>query len=89
MPNNYDRLRPDFDAEMQLPEWLQMGEEQQSPDINPFASALKKRMGGSPQGGLGRSQANLLHGGGTETGLPLLRSSDMGAVRPKGGMQSL
>lgn len=36
-------INPDFEAEMKLPEWLQMGE-QQSLNVNPLVDALKKRM---------------------------------------------
>lgn len=74
MPDNDDRLRPDFEAEMRLPEWIQMGgdqQQQQSPDVSPFVDALKKRMMRPPESGnLGASMG--------------------GMIKPKsGGMQSL
>lgn len=66
MAIDYDRLRPDFEAEMRLPEWVQMGgdQQQQSPDISPFVSALKKRMMKPPDSGnLGASMGGMMKGG--------------------------
>ena len=64
MPDNYDRLRPDFEAEMQLPEWHQMAEKDQPLSISPFVDALKKRMGKPPESGsLGASMGGAMKGG--------------------------
>lgn len=65
MAIDYDRLRPDFEAEMRLPEWVQMGgDQQQSPDVSPFVSALKKRMMKPPEGGsLGASMGGAMKSG--------------------------
>ena len=61
MPIDYDRLRPDFEAEMRLPEWVQMGEQGQPLSISPFVDALKKRMNRpADSGNLGASAGNLL-----------------------------
>lgn len=49
MPNDFN-YRPDFEAEMRLPEWLQMGNEQQM-NVSPFVDALKKRMTKPPDSG--------------------------------------
>ncbi len=88
---NYDDderfRRPDFQANTQLPEWLQMGE-QESPNISPFVDALKKRMSGTSMSGTAD-----LGGGSTYT------PGGTGATRPRivggsgagggGGMKSL
>lgn len=92
--NPYDhKLRPDFQTDMAMPEWVSMGDTQ-TPDMSSFVDALKKRMTPQVEGGAGRSMAHLMHGGGTETGLPLLRTTDLGAdaIKPptqSGGMKSL
>lgn len=102
----YDPYRRIFQAEPvanDLPEWVPMGEDDQGQQFadstGTFASLLKQRMGqGGPRSGmLGAkgSDAHLLHGGGSETKLPLLRSTDLGAgagmmgAKSGGGMQSL
>ena len=89
--NPFDKYRPDFSASTDLPQWQEMGETE-IPNINPLVEQLKKRMARQAIGGTGRSMGNLLHGGGTETGAPLLRSTNPGAdaVKPaQRGMQSL
>lgn len=64
MPDNYSRLRPDFEAEMQLPDWHQFAEQDQSPTISPFVDALKKRMNRPPESGnLGASMGGMMKGG--------------------------
>jgi len=49
----YGRVkRPDFQAPTELPSWLPMdSEKSQTPDMNPFVTALKKRMGQPKAGG--------------------------------------
>lgn len=80
MANAFDRLRPDFEADTRLPQWVQMGdgEQQQAPDMSPFMAALKKRMQPQSVGGAGSAMGGALGGmtgGATKAG--------------GGGMQSL
>lgn len=62
MPNNmFDYMRPDFEADMQLPEWHQMAEQGQPLNISPFVDALKKRMNKpADSGNLGAAAGNVL-----------------------------
>lgn len=64
MPDNYNRLRPDFEADMQLPEWHQFAEQSGQPlQVSPFVDALKKRMKPSGDGGLGSAAGGMMKGG--------------------------
>lgn len=64
MPIDYDRLRPDFEAEIQLPEWHHMAEQDEPLSISPFVDALKKRMNRPPDSGnLGASMGGMIKGG--------------------------
>ena len=48
MPNPFN-YRPDFEAEIRLPEWVQMGGgDNQQMNISPLVDALKKRMTKQP-----------------------------------------
>lgn len=66
MADNYNRLRPDFEADMQLPEWHQMAEQDQPLSVSPFVDALKKRM--KPNGSSGGLGAAMGGGAGGASG---------------------
>jgi hypothetical protein len=73
MPDNFNYLNPDFEAEMRLPEWMQLGGEQSMPDVGPLASALKKRMTKPPD----------------PNAVSTMMSGSMGSGSSSGGMKSL
>ena len=57
------RVNSDFEANTQLPEWAQIGEGTETPNISPFVDALKKRMMKPPDaGGLGASMGSMAGG---------------------------
>ena len=64
---------------MQMPEWLQMGDSEK-PNMSPFVDALKKRMKTSAAGGMGGAM------GGADMGGNMMGSLGKAAG---GGMQSL
>ena len=73
MPDPYNRLmRPDFQANTELPQWQDMAEPQDTPDFGPMMGMLKQKIGARqstkmPTGNMAIGKAMKPAGGGMES----------------------